>query len=61
MALRLIARAETFDHAKQSWNICERDYRYKGTNRTCAINWALSKIEKEFPNHRCCEVKVIEG
>ncbi len=37
----------------------ERVYRYNGTNSKAAVNWALKKVQGEFPDHRRHEVEVM--
>lgn len=39
----------------------EREFNYKGKNTKAGINWALKKIQKEFPNHRRHSVEIAEG
>lgn len=39
------------DPNQARWDIQSRTYQYGGANRKAAINYGLSKIQKEFPNH----------
>lgn len=38
----------------------QRTYRYNGSNRKAGINFAMKKINSEFPNHRSHYVRIAD-